>query len=115
MRKFKRFNHVKVLIPLEAWAIPNIVAYLLVDGIGYSGLFSLTLMSVELFQYISLNPALIAGLKGSTSAIGLCIGSLPASLAFGKLPPKYVIPVFSVFSLASAISLSRLDYSTDSW
>ncbi|CDK29915.1 unnamed protein product [Kuraishia capsulata CBS 1993] len=115
MRKFKSFDSVNLLIPLETWTIPNIVPYLLINGIGYSNIFSIMLMSVEVFEYVAMNSPLIAGLKGLTGAVGLFSASIPASLAFGKLPPKYVIIVASTFSLAGSIVISRLGYTTESW
>ncbi|CDK27360.1 unnamed protein product [Kuraishia capsulata CBS 1993] len=115
MRKFKSFDSVQLLIPLETWTIPNIIPYLLVNGIGYSNIFSTMLMSLEVFEYVAVNSPLISGLKGLTGAVGLFTASIPASFAFGKLPPKYVTITASLFSLAGSIIVSRLGNTTESW
>ncbi|CDK29630.1 unnamed protein product [Kuraishia capsulata CBS 1993] len=115
MRKLKRFDSVQLLIPMETWAIPNVVPNLLVNGIGYANIFSIMLLSVEVFEYVALNSPVIAGLKGLTSAVGLFVASILATLTFGKVPPKYVAIIATTVYLASSIVISRLGYSTESW
>ncbi|CDK27068.1 unnamed protein product [Kuraishia capsulata CBS 1993] len=114
-KKFSWSKNLDLLIPPAMWDLPNFIPLIIILGINYGSMFTQTLASLQIFQYVSLHSPIVSAVQTLPGPITMTILTFLVGFLFGKIPPKYCIFFGSSISLTGAVLFSRMNYTMDSY
>jgi hypothetical protein len=101
------------LIPNEIWRIQNFKAILFCTAMLYGGYFTILLNTVQYFQYVVGDSALIAGVKFFPAIVTLSIVVL--TIRYGMIPPKWACAAGMAIATVGMVVISLMQPDSNYW